>query len=314
LNRLKNREMNLPPTEQENPRTAEIDKLKIIEALRLINDEDKIVAFAVEKVLPEIAAATEKIVERLKKGGKLFYVGAGTSGRLGVLDASECPPTFGVSAELVQGVVAGGRDALYKAVEASEDDFAAGKIDLQKRGVTKKDAVVGITASGKTPYTVGAVKFAREIGCFTAAITCNPDSLITQTAEISIVPVVGAEVIAGSSRLKAGTAQKMALNMISTAAMIKLGYVNGNRMTNVKPSNEKLKARSLRILQAETGLSEIAAQNLMNAAGDDLRVAIVMHCAAAERAVAENALRENNFVVSQTIETLRQSLREAAEK
>jgi N-acetylmuramic acid 6-phosphate etherase len=294
--------MTIPITEQENPRTREIDRLPTLEAIRLINDEDKTVALAVEKVLPEIAAAIDRIVERLKNGGRLFYVGTGTSGRLGVLDASECPPTFGVDYETVQGIIAGGWDALYKAVEASEDDRAAGANDLEKRGVTAKDAVVGIAASGRTPYTIGAVEFARNLGCFTAAVTCVPDSAITKAAEISIVPVVGAEVIAGSSRMKAGTAQKMVLNMLSTATMIRLGYVAGNRMTNVKSSNQKLKERSLRILQAETNLDEAAAQDLMNAAGDDLRVAIVMQKANVSREAAEKALREKSFIIEKAIE------------
>ncbi len=292
----------IPITEQENPRTTEIDKLPTLEAIRLINDEDKLVASAVEKVLPEIAAIIDKIVERLKNGGRLFYVGTGTSGRLGVLDASEIPPTFGVSYELVQGVIAGGYAALYKASEASEDDKETGKIDLQTRGVTENDAVVGIAASGGTPYTVGAVEFARKLGCFTACITCVPDSLLTKAAEIAIVPQVGAEVIAGSSRMKAGTAQKMVLNMISTASMISLGYVKGNRMTNVKSSNSKLKERSLRILTAETNLDETAARNLMNKANNDLRIALVMFRANINREAAERYLIETDFVVERAME------------
>jgi N-acetylmuramic acid 6-phosphate etherase len=292
-------------TEQENPRTREIDKVSTLEAVRLINEEDKEVALAVERVLPEIARAIEKIVERLKNGGRLFYVGTGTSGRLGVLDASECPPTFGVSPELVQGVIAGGYDALYKAVEASEDDREDGEADLQTRGITAKDAVVGIAASGRTPYTIGAVEFARNLGCFTACVTSNFDSEITKTAEISIVPVVGAEVIAGSSRMKAGTAQKMVLNMLSTATMIRLGYVSGNQMTNVKSSNQKLKERALRILQSETGLDEISAHNLMNEAESDLRVAIVMHKAGVPRTQAKEALHENQNIIKNTLNQLK---------
>jgi N-acetylmuramic acid 6-phosphate etherase len=221
------------------------------------------------------------------------------------LDASECPPTFGVSPELVQGIIAGGYDALYKAVEASEDDREAGATDLQMRGVTEKDAVIGIAASGRTPYTIGAVEYARSLGCFTAAITCVPDSAITKAAEIAIVPVVGAEVIAGSSRMKAGTAQKMVLNMLSTATMIRLGYVTGNRMTNVKSSNQKLKERSLRILQAETDLDTSDAMDLMNRAGSDLRVAIVMHKAGVEREQAEKALSVNQNVIEKAVEFAR---------
>lgn len=294
--------MNLPITEQENPRTAEIDRLPTLEVVRLINEEDKLVASAVEKVLPEVAAAIDKIVERLKTGGRLFYIGTGTSGRLGVLDASECPPTFGVSPELVQGIIAGGYDALYKAVEASEDDREAGAADLEKRGLTAKDAVVGIAASGRTPYTIGALEYAKSSGCFTGALTCVSDSAITTVAEISMVPFVGAEVIAGSTRMKAGTSHKMILNMISTSVMIRLGYVKGNRMTNVRSSNTKLKERSLRILMAETGLDESSAQNLLNEAEYDLRTAIVMTKAGVARGAAENALQKANFVVDQAIQ------------
>jgi N-acetylmuramic acid 6-phosphate etherase len=293
----------LPVTEQENPNTVNIDRVSTLEAIRLINDEDKKVALAVEKVLPEIAAAIDKIVERLRGGGRLFYVGTGTSGRLGVLDASEIPPTYGVSYDLVQGVIAGGYDALYKATEASEDNREAGRADLQARGLTEQDALVGIAASGRTPYTIGALDYARELGCFTACITCVPDSAITKSAEIAIVPVTGAEAITGSTRMKAGTAQKMVLNMISTAAMIRLGYVKGNRMTNVKSSNIKLKERSLRILMAETGLDETAAQNLLNEANYDLRAAIVMQKANVSRAAAEKALAENDFVIENALKS-----------
>ncbi|HVE57115.1 MAG TPA: N-acetylmuramic acid 6-phosphate etherase [Pyrinomonadaceae bacterium] len=295
----------LPVTEQENPNTKNIDQVSTLEAIRLINDEDKKVALAVEKVLPEIAQAIDQIVERLNRGGRLFYVGTGTSGRLGVLDASEIPPTYGVSYELVQGIIAGGYDALYKATEASEDNQEAGKTDLQNRGVSEKDAVIGIAASGRTPYTIGALEFAREIGCFTACITCVPDSLITKSAEIAIVAVVGAEAVTGSTRMKAGTAQKLILNMISTAAMIRLGYVKGNRMTNVKSSNIKLKERSLRILMSETGLEEAAAQNLLSEANYDLRIAIVMNKAGVSREIAEAVLTENNFVIENALNSLK---------
>lgn len=297
--------MSIPITERENPRTAEIDRLPTLEAIRLINAEDQTVASAVEKVLPEIAAAIDRIVERLKNGGRLFYVGSGTSGRLGVLDASEIPPTYGVSYDLVQGVIAGGYDALYKAVEASEDNREQGAEDLRKRGLTERDALLGIAASGRTPYTIGALDFARDLGCFTACLTCVPESSITESAEIAIVPIVGAEAIAGSSRMKAGTAQKMVLNMISTAAMIRLGYVKGNRMTNVKSSNVKLKERSVRILMAETDLGETAAQNLMNSAGEDLRVAIVMQKANVSRETAEKTLAENDFVIEKAVEAVK---------
>ncbi len=294
----------LPITEQENPNTAKIDQVSTLEAVTLINNEDKLVALAVEKVLPEVAAAIDKIVERLKTGGQLFYVGTGTSGRLGVLDASEIPPTFGVSYDLVQGVIAGGYDALYKASEASEDNREAGAKDLQTRGLTEKDAVIGIAASGRTPYTIGAVEFARNLGCFTACIACVPDSNLTQAAEIAIVPVVGAEAITGSSRMKAGTAQKLVLNMISTVSMIRLGYVLGNRMTNVKSSNIKLKSRSLRILMSETGLDSGTAQNLMAQASEDLRVAIVMFRVKVDAETAKEVLNKNDFVIETAVKLL----------
>ena len=294
----------LPVTEQENPKTAKIDQISTLDALQLINDEDKTVALAVEKVLPEIAAATDKVVERMQNGGRLFYVGTGTSGRLGVLDASEIPPTFGVPYDLVQGVIAGGYDALYKATESSEDDKEAGAEDLKARGVRAKDAVIGIAASGRTPYTIGAVEYARSLGCFTSCITCVPDSAITKAVDIGIVPIVGPEAITGSTRMKAGTAQKMVLNMISTVAMIRLGYVKGNRMTNVKSSNVKLKERSLRILMAETGLDEPMANTLLDNAGGDLRVAIVMNAVHSSPETALQALSESEFVVERALNKL----------
>ena len=291
----------LPVTEQENPNTAHIDQLSTLDALRLINNEDKLVAEAVEKVLPDVAAAIDEIVNRLQNGGRLFYVGTGTSGRLGVLDASEIPPTYGVSYDLVQGIIAGGYDALYKATEASEDNKLQGIEDLKARGVNRNDAVVGIAASGRTPYTIGAVEYARSIGCFTACIVCNPESAITKAVDIAIVPVVGPEAITGSTRMKAGTAQKLVLNMISTAAMIRLGYVKGNRMTNMKAANEKLKDRSLRILIAETGLEESVAEELMIEAGGDLRVALVMNAKQADAATALKSLEQNDWVVEKAV-------------
>src|ERR1043165_6476345 len=249
----------LPITEQENLRSKNLSSLSAREIVALMNAEDATVATAVERVLDDVAKAVEETVGRLRNGGRLFYVGTGTSGRLGVLDASECPPTFGVSAELVQGVIAGGYDACYRAVEASEDDENAGGTDLQQRDLTDKDVVVGIAASGKTPYTVGAVKYARSLGAFTVGLTCVPDSPITRAAELSIVPIVGPQVLTGSSRLKAGTAQKMVLNMISTATMVGLGYVSGNRMSNLQARNTKLRERAVRIVAAETGLDELSA-------------------------------------------------------
>ncbi len=250
----------LPITEQENLNTSNLSSLPLREMIRLMNDEDTLVASAIGLALPQVVAAVEEIVRRLNDGGRLFYIGTGTSGRLGVLDAAECPPTFGVSQDLVQAIIAGGYEACYRAVEASEDDAEAGETDLQTRGFTKGDVLVGIAASGRTPYTVGAVEHARRLGACTIAITCVPGSPITKAAEISIVPLVGPEVIAGSTRLKAGTAQKMVLNMLSTATMVKLGYVSGNRMTNVLPRNTKLRGRAIRIIMAETGSDEETAR------------------------------------------------------
>ena len=295
----------LPITEQENPNTANIDQVSTLEALRLINNEDKLVATAVENVLSDVARVVDQIVKRLQGGGRLFYIGTGTSGRLGVLDASEIPPTFGVPYDLVQGIIAGGYEALYKATEASEDNREQGIEDLKVRGVTEKDAVIGIAASGRTPYTIGAVEYAKSIGCFTACIVCNPESEITTAVDVPIVPVVGPEAITGSTRMKAGTAQKLILNMISTAAMIRLGYVKGNRMTNMKSANEKLKDRGLRILIDETGLGEIEAAELMERSGNDLRIALVMERSNADLAQAKSALDENDYVVERAVNSLK---------
>lgn len=296
--------MSIPLTEQENPRTTEIGSLSTPEIVRLMNEEDARVSEAVKAALPEVARAVDGIVSRLEKGGRLFYIGTGTSGRLGVLDAAECPPTFGVSPDLVQGIIAGGYAATYRAVEASEDDAAAGARDLDERGVSDRDSVVGIAASGRTPYTVGAVNHARSLGAFTVAVTCAPGSEITRAAEVSIVAAVGPEVIAGSTRLKAGTAQKMVLNMLSTATMIRLGYVTGNRMTNMLARNTKLRARAERILQAEAGLSEGDARARLEAAGGDLRVALVMSKADCPRPAAERALAQAGGVVTKAVAAL----------
>jgi N-acetylmuramic acid 6-phosphate etherase len=259
--------VSLPITEQENPRSKNLSSQPTREILALMNTEDATVAAAVQLVLDDVAKAVEETAARLSTGGKLYYVGTGTSGRLGVLDASECPPTFGVSPELVQGVIAGGYDACHRAVEASEDDENAGRTDLQQRNLTDKDVVVGIAASGRTPYTVGAVTYARSLGAFTVGLTCVPDSPITRAAEVSIVPVVGPEVLTGSSRLKAGTAQKMVLNMISTATMVRLGYVSGNRMSNLQARNVKLRERAVRNVMAESGVDQAEATAALEASG-----------------------------------------------
>ena len=296
----------IPLTEQENPRTAQISSLPTEAILRLMNEEDARVAKAIAHVLPEISWAVEGIVARLGTGGRLFYIGTGTSGRLGVLDAAECPPTFGVSPELVQAIIAGGYEACYRAVEASEDDAKAGAHDLDARSFTEQDALVGIAASGRTPYTVGAVAHARRLGALTIAITCAPDSPITAAAEISIVPVVGPEVITGSTRLKAGTAQKMILNMISTATMIRLGYVTGNRMTNVQTRNVKLRARARRILESEAGLDEEGAKKALAEARDELPVALVMSKTGRSREEAASALKKSHGVIVEALELFRE--------
>ncbi|HZS05162.1 MAG TPA: N-acetylmuramic acid 6-phosphate etherase [Blastocatellia bacterium] len=291
-------------TEQINPNTTDIDHLPTLDALRLINAEDRKVAEAVERVLPAIAQAVERIVEKLERGGRLFYVGTGTSGRLGVLDASECPPTFGVSPDLVQGVIAGGYDACYKAVEASEDDSAAGAADLQARGLAERDAVVGIAASGRTPYTIGAVRYARGLGALTVCITCNENTELARAVEIPIEPVVGPEVIAGSTRLKSGTAQKLVLNMLSTMTMVRLGYVTGNRMSNLRAKNAKLRERAVSILMAECRVDDAGARAVLEAADWNLPVALVMQQAQATRETAETALQRNGSSVTRAVAEL----------
>ena len=292
----------LPITEQENARSVNLERLSALEIVRLMNEEDAGVARAVEKALPDVAHAVEGIVERLKQGGRLFYTGTGTSGRLGVLDAAECPPTFGVPRDLVQAVIAGGYEAVYRATEASEDDDRAGVRDLNERGLGKTDALVGLTASGSTPYTIGALRHARSLDAFTVAVTCAPGSAVTREAELSIVAVVGPEVLTGSTRLKAGTAQKMILNMISTATMIRLGYVSGNRMSNLQARNEKLRHRAVRILMTEAGLDEKGALAALEAAKGSLPVALVMSKASCSREDAERALHASKGAVQQAIE------------
>jgi N-acetylmuramic acid 6-phosphate etherase len=294
----------LPITEQANERTSDIGSASTIEVVRMMNAEDKLVAAAVEKVLPDVSKVVDAVAERLHNSGRLFYVGTGTSGRLGVLDASECPPTFGVSPELIQGIIAGGYEALYRAVEASEDDAEAGARDLEQRGVTGRDAVIGLAASGRTQYTIGAVQHARALGALTASITCVPDSAITRAAELNIVAVVGPEAITGSTRLKAGTAQKMILNMISTATLIRLGYVSGNRMSNVQTRNVKLRERALRILMAETALAEDEARALFEKTGNNLSASIVMGRAGSGLIETLQALKNSNGVIEQAVRAL----------
>jgi N-acetylmuramic acid 6-phosphate etherase len=294
----------LPVTEQANPNTSNLSSSPVREILRLMNNEDALVARAIALVLSDVELAVEGIVARLQKGGRLFYIGTGTSGRLGVLDAAECPPTFGVSPDLVQAIIAGGYEACYRAVEASEDDAEASERDLRARDFTKGDVLVGIAASGRTPYTVGAVEYARRCGAFTVAISCVPGSSITEAAEVSIVPVVGPEVVAGSTRLKAGTAQKLVLNMLSTATMVKLGHVTGNRMTSVLPRNSKLLARAIRIIMSETGLDDEAARAALAGAEDDLRAALVMIKTGHSAEEAKAALAAAGGVIEHAVKIL----------
>ncbi len=289
-------------TEQTNPASAAIDAVSTEEALRIVNAEDRKVAAAVEREIPAIARAVDAIVEAFRRGGRLFYIGAGTSGRLGVLDASECPPTFGVQPEMVQGIMAGGEAALSRSTEASEDDPAAGTRDLLARGFTARDVLVGITASGRTPYVLGAVAEARRMGAVTAGISCTPDSELARAVEIAISPQPGPEVVAGSTRLKAGTAQKMVLNMLSTGAFIRLGHVYGNLMVNVQPTNVKLRDRARRIVAQAAGVSIERAGELLAAAGDRVPVGIVMGKAEIGREEAERRLAAAGGRISVALE------------
>jgi len=258
--------------------------------LRVINAEDQKVAAAVEREIPAIARAVDAIVAALERGGRLFYLGAGTSGRLGVLDASECPPTFSVSYDLVQGIMAGGQGALIKAAEGSEDDVEQGGRDLVARGFTGADVLVGITASGRTPYVLGAVAEARRMGAVTIGISCTPCSELAQAVAVPISPVVGPEVIAGSTRMKAGTAQKLVLNMLSTGTFVRLGYVYGNLMVNVQPTNVKLVDRARRIVAEKAGVTYERAGELLAASGKSVRTAILMGKTGVDRQEAERRL------------------------
>lgn len=294
-----------PLTEQTNPNTRDIDRRSTIEIVTLINGEDQQVARAVENVLPQVAKAVDLIVEKFQAGGRLFYVGTGTSGRLGVLDASECPPTFGVAPELVVGVIAGGDYALRNAVEAAEDNPTQAALDLQGHRASDKDVIVGISANGNTPYTVGALEHAKQIGAPAIAVTCNEGSRMTEVADVAIVPVVGAEVIAGSSRMKAGTAQKMVLNMLSTSAMIRMGWVYSNLMANLKATNEKLRRRARAILAEEANLSDEDAARVFEESGNDLKIALLMTRARLSRDAAIAALREHQGSVRRALDSLK---------
>jgi N-acetylmuramic acid 6-phosphate etherase len=288
-------------TEQRNPASDGIDARPAAEILRIINDEDRRVAHSVTPEIPAIASLVDAIVARMDAGGRLFYIGAGTSGRLGVLDAAECKPTFNVAPELVQGVIAGGEAALARATEASEDDPGAGVRDLEARGFGPGDALVGIAASGRTPYVLGAIGWARQIGALTAGISCTPNSELAGLAEIAITPLPGPEIVTGSTRMKAGTATKLVLNMISTAVMIRRGAVFGNLMVNVQPTNEKLRHRARRIVREAGGVSEAEAASLLHRAGGCVRTAIVMARLGVDAARAASLLEARGNRISEVL-------------
>ena len=263
-------------SEERNPNTMEIDLLPTAEVLRAINREDRSVPDAVGKVIAEIARAVDRIVDAFGKGGRLIYMGAGTSGRLGVLDAAECPPTFSVPSDMVVGLIAGGADALARATEGAEDEAEEGVAALKGIGLTQKDVVVGIAASGRTPYVVGGLTYAKALGATTVALSCNQDSAIAHIADIAILPVVGPEVLAGSTRLKSGTAQKLVLNMLTTASMIRLGKCYQNLMVDLKPTNMKLKVRAARIVMLATGCAAEQALEALKRTDNDVKLAILM--------------------------------------
>jgi N-acetylmuramic acid 6-phosphate etherase len=288
-------------TEQVNPRSRDIDARPTAEILQIMNDEDAKVASAVAAEIPRIAQAVDRIAEAIRGGGRLFYIGAGSSGRLGVLDAAECPPTFNVAPDLVQGIIAGGDAALARATEASEDDPESGKRDLEGRGFMAGDVLVGIAASGRTPYVLGAVTTARALGALTIGISCTPDSELSRVVDIPISPLCGPEVIAGSTRLKAGTATKLVLNMISTAVMIRLGHVYGNLMVNVSPRNSKLEDRARRIIAEAASVSIERAGDLLKEAGGDVKAAIVMGRLGVNRGAAELRLAEAGGSISEAL-------------
>ncbi len=290
-------------TEQVNPRTVNIDLCSTEEIVRLINDEDKKVAEAVEAVLPQVAKAVDTITTRMQKGGRLFYIGAGTSGRLGVLDASECPPTFGTDPGLVVGIIAGGDVALRTGIEEIEDQADQGVADLHCHQIGPLDTVVGISASGSAAYVVGALREAKKIGAATIAISNSPHSHIAQEADIAILPIVGPEAIMGSTRMKAGTSQKMVLNMLSTATMIRCGKTYQNLMVDMIPSNRKLRDRSVRILMKATNLPREKAEEALNLSGNT-KIALVMLLANCDADTAQQALSDSHGLARQAVDTI----------
>ena len=281
-------------TEQRNPNSMHVDSLSALEIVQLMNDEDKQVPLAIEKCLPQIAQAVECIVAAFQQGGRLVYIGAGTSGRLGVLDASECPPTFGVSPEMVKGIIAGGERALRHPIEGAEDSKTHAVVDLQTIQFSSKDVLVGIAASGRTPYVIGALEYAKSLGSVTVSITSNPNSAMANIVDIAIDTVVGPEVLTGSSRLKSGTAQKLVLNMLTTASMILMGKCYQNLMVDVQASNEKLKARAIRIVMQATDCDKALAEETLKQADQNAKLAIMMILSGLDRAQAEALLEKHH--------------------
>ena len=280
-------------TEQRNPNSMHVDSLSALEIVQLMNEEDKQVPLAIEKCLPQIAQAVECIVAAFQQGGRLVYIGAGTSGRLGVLDASECPPTFGVSPEMVKGIIAGGERALRHPIEGAEDSKTQAVVDLQTIQFSSKDVLVGIAASGRTPYVIGALEYAKSLGSVTVSIASNPNSAMANIVDIAIDTVVGPEVLTGSSRLKSGTAQKLVLNMLTTASMILMGKCYQNLMVDVQASNEKLKARAIRIVMQATDCDKALAEETLKQADQNAKLAIMMILSGLDRAQAETLLEKH---------------------
>ncbi len=294
-------ELNKIATEQRNEETIHIDNLSTVEMVRLINREDQKVALAVEKETENIARAVDLIADRLSKGGRLIYLGCGTSGRLGILDAAECPPTYSTDPDQVIGVIAGGTGAIFKAIEGAEDNKELGAEDLKKLQLCSKDVLVGLAASGRTPYVIGGMEYAKSIGAKVIGVTCCPGSDIDTMADIGIAPMPGPEVVTGSTRMKSGTAQKMVLNILSTGAMIKLGKVYENLMVDVKPSNEKLVNRCISIVQSATGKSEAEAKEALSQCSYHPKTAIVMLLCGINAEEARNALEASGGHVANAI-------------
>lgn len=288
-------------TESRNHHSEHIDTLSTLEMLKVINNEDKKVPFAVEATLPHIARLVDKVVTAFSQGGRLIYCGAGTSGRLGILDASECPPTYGTPHDMVIGLIAGGHKAILQAVENAEDNVQFGAEDLRQLNFNAKDVLVGIAASGRTPYVIGALEYARSLGAVTGAISCNPDSPIAQRADIAITPIVGPEVVTGSSRMKAGTAQKLVLNMITTGAMIKMGKVFGNLMVDVEATNAKLIERQIRIVMQATECERATAEQALAQCQRHCKTAILMILAGVDAQQATQLLAQNKGFIRQAL-------------